>query len=128
MIMPVAVFGPLFVTVTVYVKGSPGSNTGSGESVLVIDKSASVTSGGLTIVPAVLLLLAVDGFGSVSAAVTDDVLLIVPLVGLAKIEITMSVAVLPDVRLARLQDTTNELWPQVQPVPMTLTNVTPGGR
>jgi hypothetical protein len=85
---PVAELGPLFVTVIVYVRFCP-TITGSGESVLVIDRLAA----GFTVVVVVQLLLPV--FGSVTPLVTLAVLLSVPTAAAPGVTTMVTVALAP---------------------------------
>jgi hypothetical protein len=96
-VTPVAVLGPALPTINVYVKFCP-TNTGSGDSVLVIERFAEVLP---TVVVAVLLLLPV--FGSDTQAVTLAVLLIVPVELVVTTMVTVAVA--PLAIVPRLQVT-----------------------
>jgi hypothetical protein len=101
-VTPVAEFGPRLVTVIVYVICSP-TKTGSGESVLVIARSAGVVAG-LTVVvigPAVLL----PELGS--GVVLNTLALLLRSGGLTIVGVTVMVivALAPLARLPRLQVT-----------------------
>lgn len=94
-----ALAGPLFVTVIEYVR-VPLTDTGSGESVFVIDRSAWFAGAFTVVVPGALLFAV---FGSVSFAVTLAVLLNVPAaVGVTTI---VTVALAPLINVPRVHET-----------------------
>ena len=94
----VAVLGPLFVTVRVYVNVAPAV-TGSGESVFVIERSDEA----VTVVLSLSLLL--PGTGSLTLEATVALLVIVP-PALGAVTIIVMTGAAPTPRLARVQVTT----------------------
>jgi hypothetical protein len=116
---PVALLGPLLVTVIVYVNVLP-TTTGSGASVLEIDRSAAA----LTVVVVVELLLLM--FGSVTLLVTLAVLLSVPTaaaVGVTTI-VTVALAALANVPMEHVMVVVPLQFPNVD---VADTNVTFAG-
>ena len=95
--------------------------TGSRESLLTIDKSAT----GVTVVFSVSVLLA--GFGSETGELTLAVSIIVPLV-VGAVTVMVIAGAAPKAKLARVQVTTPAAWLQLQPEPEALMNVTPAGK
>src|SRR5439155_789530 len=116
-----AVLGPALLTASVYVNVPPAI-TGSGASVLMIDRSAEA----VTVVDAVAVLLA--GLGSEVAALTAAVLVMVP-PSLGAVTTIVIVEGVPPVgaRLARVQVTLYSTPLRAQPVPLALWKVTPAG-
>jgi hypothetical protein len=113
---PVAVLGPVFVTVIVYVRFSPTTSTGSGESALRIDRSADA----LTVVLSLSLLL--PGTGSFTLEDTLAVLVIVP-PSLGAVAVMVISGAGPTAKLARVQ----VIPRQLHPVPLAVAPVTPAG-
>src|SRR6185503_13701977 len=95
--------------------------TGSGSSVLTIERSAEV----VTVVASVSVLLPVTGSGVIDA--TTAVLLSVPNVSESTVTVRVMDDEAPAASTARVQVTTPAFSLQVQPVPDALIYVTPAG-
>src|SRR5262245_15858792 len=118
---PTTPWGPELETATVYVRGSP-QRADTPPSLLSTARSAAGAA--VTVVGSVSVLL--PGTGSLSAALTDAVLLRFPARGGASTTIVMTGAA-PTARLGRVHVTTPAASPHAQPVPPALWKTTPAG-